>query len=105
MIDLAALEYPRHVHLPSVLGDWKSRIVRTAKECEAALAEGYALEPVIIGAAPVAEPAPDPMPEPPLPGPVAPAVVLEPTAEPVTPPPPTREPTDAERGFIRKPRK
>lgn len=48
MADLKSLEYPRHVHLPSHFGDWRSRIVPDADACAAALDEGYSLEPVIV---------------------------------------------------------
>lgn len=48
MADLTSLEYPRHVHLPSHFGDWRSRTVVDADACAAALADGYSLEPVIV---------------------------------------------------------
>ena len=46
--DLSALEYPRHVHLPSVHGQWRYRVVQTPVECAAALADGYSLTLVIL---------------------------------------------------------
>ena len=42
------LDYPRHVHLPSHNGAWRSKIVSSADECAVALAEGYSLTPVIV---------------------------------------------------------
>ena len=48
MAELISLTYPRHVHLPSHFGDWRSRVVTSADDCAAALAEGFSLSPVIV---------------------------------------------------------
>jgi hypothetical protein len=48
MPDLTTLEYPRHVHQPSVAGAWITRLVRDAEACAAALAEGWSLAPILI---------------------------------------------------------
>ena len=48
MADLFSLEYPRHVHLPSHFGTWRSRIVSSPIECQQALEDGYSLDPVIV---------------------------------------------------------
>lgn len=48
MTDLGQLEYPRHIHWPSVPGQWKSRIVANAEQAAAALAEGGSLIPIIL---------------------------------------------------------
>lgn len=63
-MDLLTLEYPRHVHKPSVWGAWNFLVVQTADECEKALAEGWSLSPVLVASpadaiappAPVSEP-------------------------------------------------
>jgi hypothetical protein len=49
LADLAHLEFPRHVHRPSVPGAWVSLIVHDKHECAAALAQGWSLVPIIIG--------------------------------------------------------
>lgn len=48
--DLTLLPYPRHIHWPSVPGEWISRIVHSAAEAAAAIKDGGSLVPVIIGA-------------------------------------------------------
>lgn len=48
MAELTSLAYPRHVHLPSHFGAWRSRVVTNADDCAAALSEGYSLSPVVV---------------------------------------------------------
>lgn len=58
-VDLETLEYPRHLHMPSVPGNWVYRIVQDAEECAAALREGWSLVPILIDPArPTPPPAP-----------------------------------------------
>ena len=52
LADLAQLEFPRHVHRPSVPGAWVSLIVHDKHECAAALDAGWSLVPIIIGQTP-----------------------------------------------------
>jgi hypothetical protein len=47
--ELKALEYPRHLHRPSVPGDWVFLVVRDHHEAAAALADNWSLTPIIIG--------------------------------------------------------
>lgn len=61
-MDINGLEFPRHVHKPSVPGRWVYRVVHDVRECEAALAEGWSLTPILIDAVP--EPVPPPLPAP-----------------------------------------
>jgi hypothetical protein len=56
MDDLAALEYPRMLHRPSVPGAWVTLVVGNVSECAAALAAGWSLDLIIIRAEPLAEP-------------------------------------------------
>ena len=56
MTDLQALEYPRHVHRPSVPGAWVYLIVQNAEECAAALADGWSLDLILVSPEPVAPP-------------------------------------------------
>jgi hypothetical protein len=58
VVDLQALELPRHVHKPSVPGAWVYLIVHTQDELVAALADGWSLNLVIIDAEPSGSPPP-----------------------------------------------
>ena len=50
MRDFGDLQFPRHVHAPSVPPDWISKIVPTPEACETALDQGWSLTPIIKGA-------------------------------------------------------
>lgn len=42
------LEFPRHVHKPSLWGQWVFLVVHNQAECDAALAEGWSLTPILL---------------------------------------------------------
>lgn len=46
--DLARLDYPRHVHQPSVPGAWVYLRVEDAEACAVALAAGWSLTPSLL---------------------------------------------------------
>lgn len=46
--DLSGLEFPRHVHKPSVPGEWVYLVVADAAACAKALVEGWSLTPILL---------------------------------------------------------
>lgn len=62
--ELTPQNYPRHVHQPSVPGEWVFKVVTTPEECAQALQEGWSLTPILRGQEPVPAPVPDPEPVP-----------------------------------------
>jgi len=72
LAEVALLEFPRHLHKPSVPPDWVYLIVRDKHECAAALASGWSLHATIVGQEPVEMP----------PLAVSPDIVDPPTLEP-----------------------
>ena len=53
MIDWETLQFPRHVHKPSIPPDWVWKRVETLEECQQALEEGWMLHASIATEAPV----------------------------------------------------
>ena len=53
MIDWETLQFPRHVHTPSIPPDWVWKRVETLEECQQALEEGWMLHASIATEAPV----------------------------------------------------
>ena len=56
---LDKLDYPRHVHKPSVPGAWVYLVVESPADCAQALREGWSLTPILLpypDAEPVAAP-------------------------------------------------
>lgn len=77
--DLRKLEYPRHLHKPSIPGEWVYVVVKDPEDCARRLAEGWSLTPILLDPA-----AP------------APAEVQAPEPAPVTPPPAADPASEAE---------